>query len=107
MIFPSVMSFHVRCPMTKGAEPKDFGTCIGNRCAAWRYTEHLRQRAILAPDVCAKDEPTRPAGVPASWQWRPFTGTDDDPASWVQPVDEAHGERYGYCGLAGPVRDET
>lgn len=78
-------------------------TCIGRDCAHWRWAEALKRgnlvheantQATVAPNE-------RPANVPATWEFVAYNGDEGDPASWVEPLTEALGNRHGFCGKSG------
>lgn len=82
-------------------------TCLGSVCSAWRWgSKEYRNSRVCAydndhPHRWTKEEPPRPADLPASWV---FVGTDEDgdPACWREPQEDADKRRKGYCGAAGP-----
>lgn len=82
--------------------PQPYSTCIGPKCAMWRWAEPIRIR-VIAPEKWPENDahvPERPAHIPESWTWEPGDG---DPPGWVEPKDEAQARRLGFCGLAGKV----
>ena len=90
-------SVFMTCPMSMSAptEPRE---CVGSECMAWiETTDPVGQKAHLCADAMAKDEPTRPDGVPETWLWVAHDG--DEPAHWLEPGDEFMSRRTGRCGM--------
>lgn len=73
--------------------------CVADKCAMWRWGEPLERRFVVCDDPSVIEEPKRPDVIPTSWTFMPHE--DDDPAGWVEPVDEMFARRRGYCGMAG------
>lgn len=80
--------------------------CRASACMAWRFSKegvrHMH-RCYAHDDNCdPKDytvEPTRPDGVPASWEWS--TDHFENWVGWIEPKAERRARQRGYCGHAG------
>lgn len=84
----------------KAVDP-ELRNCIGPDCAVWRWNGDPPVCRTWRPENLTRgaDEPPRPEGLPASWEW---VSTEEDLAPcWREPVAEADARRPGYCGLAG------
>ncbi len=81
-----------------------WSNCIGDKCAMWRWGEPLERRFVVCDDPNVIEEPKRPEVIPASWTFIPHEG--DEPAGWVEPVDEMFARRRGYCGMAGEPKQQ-
>lgn len=81
--------------------------CAGSRCAMWRWADSPSCRRIrLCDQLHATTEPERPSSMPTSWVFEPWAPAHPDGwAQWIEPEEEAHARRRGYCGLAGKPED--
>lgn len=104
------------CPMTRVKDRQSAGstsavfnrdssathpltTCVGSRCAMWRWAEPYSRQTIPADNPNAETESAAgPRRAPQGWEFCP---AEDDNACWVEPEALAHHRRGGYCGLAG------
>ncbi len=79
--------------------------CIGDKCAMWRWAD--------AEPPCGpmREEPARPAVVPADAQWHSYDEQSGHGGYWMwtlygtvrtfSPHMVQSRDRAGYCGLAG------
>lgn len=91
------------CPLARPAfeAATESRLCIGSGCMAWRWDAPPRQRSYVCDEPQSTAEPKRPYVVPASWTFEPYDASEDAPALWREPEEEAEARREGYCGMAG------
>jgi hypothetical protein len=86
------------------ALPDLLGFCVGSICSQWRWDSEAIDRVPgpqpvvgatwnLIDGHMTRAEPTRPAGLPASYLWVPVRD------AWERPWGS--GLRHGHCGLSG------